>query len=80
MRQFSKSVGCLSVQEIAANLGTTPSVIEGMLDTLVRLGKLEEIENGMCEECPFEANCINSLISGRAYILKSPQRLNHPSG
>jgi hypothetical protein len=46
MDEFYNSDGALAVGELSKRLGVEPSAIEGMLDTLVRLGKLTVLSNG----------------------------------
>jgi len=55
------------LNEIARRLNKNPMVVEGMIDQLVRMGKLVELrEYPMCKMCPTQSSCI---------LLKSSERL-----
>ena len=50
----------LSVEELAEELGTSPSMVTAMLGTLTRqgyLGKIEQTCSEACETCPLAKQC-----------------------
>ena len=60
LREMSNSPGPLSVLEIGRRLGIDRSALEGMLETLVRLGKLAEVSaaySGDCRGCSGCGGC-----------------------
>ncbi len=55
------------LNEIARRLNKTPIVVEGMVEQLLRMGKLvEHTEYPICRMCPTRGSCI---------LLKSSERL-----
>jgi Mn-dependent DtxR family transcriptional regulator len=49
----------LCLEEIAHRLKKDPSVVEGMIDQLLRMGRLvERPAQAICETCPARASCI----------------------
>jgi predicted transcriptional regulator with HTH domain len=62
----------LYLEEIAYRLDKAPSAVEGMLDTLVCMGKLVEVnQTTLCEICQLRSVCIASPPASRTYALAS---------
>lgn len=66
---FHRYGGVLPSQQIADALGKDRPVVEGMLETLVRMGKLEVADNPACEMCPMRTACTPSSVGSRCYRL-----------
>lgn len=72
--EFERTARALCPQEIAKRLGKEPSVVEGMLELLVRMGKLVEVENtGLCDSCPAYAKCLRVESPLRTFTLVSEE-------
>ncbi len=61
----------MCLEEVAQKLGREPSVVEGMLETLVKLGKLVEIGSEVCDLCPASSMCILISPARRTFTLAS---------
>lgn len=48
---FNNAPGPLSLELLAAQMGLEPAVLEGMLAELVRMGRLERIEDRAAVSC-----------------------------
>ncbi len=62
----------LSKEAISARLDIPPAVLEQMLQTLVRRGRLVEIEDGCtgCTVCPLQKYCAAApTVNPRGYAL-----------
>ena len=67
LREMNNSPEPLTVSEISRRLGIDRSALEGMIETLVRLGKLEEVSvgdadcgcGGTCSGCFACFSCCN---------------------
>ena len=68
---YEQDSGALCVEEVAHKLDREPSVVEGMLETLVNLGKLVEIGTETCYLCPNSSSCFSISSGGRSFILAS---------
>ena len=68
---YTQDPGSLCVEEVAQKLDREPSVVEGMIETLVNLGELVEIGAEDCGLCPASSMC--NLISSerRSFTLAS---------
>ena len=64
---FEQDPGTLCVEEVAQKLDREPSVVEGMIETLVNLGELVEIDAEDCGLCPASSMC-TLISSGRRSI------------
>ncbi|NTU78924.1 MAG: hypothetical protein HGA45_05890 [Chloroflexales bacterium] len=72
---FRRSPGAtLTPAVIGAELGVSPALVEHMLRTLVRSGRLVELESGAgCGSCPLERICVGGLtLHERCYVLREP--------
>lgn len=70
---FRRSPGAtLTPAAIGSQLGLSPSLVEHMLRTLVRSGRLVELESGAgCASCPLERLCVGGLTTHeRCYVLR----------
>lgn len=69
--------GVTSIRELARDLGTTPTLVEAMLEELERRGLVTSVAScsGACQGCSV-SGCL-STWRGRAWTLTSP---SHPSG
>ena len=57
------------IEELSRVLGAQPSAVEGMLETLVRRGRVVAIENSplACDDCALSGKCDLPRIQGRRY-------------
>ncbi|MFH1646897.1 MAG: FeoC-like transcriptional regulator [Chloroflexota bacterium] len=73
MKAFRETGGPLDLNELSRSLGAERSAVEGMLQTLVRQGKLREISPGSedCTHCGGRADCarLQTGLMGRVYEL-----------
>jgi len=68
---YEQDPGVMCLEEVAQKLGREPSVVEGMLETLVKLGKLVEIGSEVCDLCPASSMCILISSARRTFTLAS---------
>ena len=68
---YEQDPGVMCVEEVAQKLDREPSVVEGMLETLVKLGKLIEIDSETCDLCPASSMCILISSGNRSFTLAS---------
>jgi len=68
---YEQDPGARCVEEVAQKLDREPSVVEGMLETLVKLGKLIEIDSETCDLCPANSMCILISSGRRSFTLAS---------
>jgi hypothetical protein len=68
---YEQDPGALCLEEVAQKLDREPSVVEGMLETLVNLGKLVEIGTETCGLCPASSTCILISSGRRSFTLAS---------
>ena len=68
---YEQDPGALCVDEVAQKLDREPSVVEGMLETLVKLGKLVEIDTETCGLCAARSMCILISSGRRSFTLAS---------
>jgi hypothetical protein len=63
--------GEFSIHQLGKELGSDPSAVAGMLETLVHLGRVEEIgtDCGFCESCTIESDCTLPYKRARKYQL-----------
>jgi hypothetical protein len=61
------------LKDLSRRMGVEPATLQGMLDTLVELGRLEKHLAGSpaCIDCPLSASCSPSR-SGACYVLTAP--------
>ncbi|MGB2896060.1 MAG: FeoC-like transcriptional regulator [Anaerolineales bacterium] len=70
LAEFDRERSPLSSRELASVLGKDLAAIEGMLETLVRSGRLVELGNdGPCDKCPAQGLCIVLPLEGRRFYL-----------
>jgi len=68
--EFDRERRPLSSRELASRLGKDLAAVEGMLETLVRSGRLVELGlDGLCEQCPAHRLCIVLPFEGRRFYL-----------
>jgi len=72
--EFKRADGLLDLNELSRRLGVERSALEGMLQLLVRQGKLCEIGSGTeaCAHCTGRLSCASvqlGNVMGRAYEL-----------
>ena len=65
LKAFREATGPLDLNELSRQLGTERRALEGMLETLVRQGKLREVSVGgqECSHCAGRLSCAR-LTSG----------------
>jgi hypothetical protein len=69
LTEFENTFTVLCLEEIAQRIGKDPRVVEGMLDTLIRMGRLIEMESMECSSCPVHGTCRLIAASGRTFVL-----------
>jgi len=59
LKAFEKNDGPVDLKRLSRELSVEHSALEGMLQTLVRQGKLREISPGSetCADCPRSSGC-----------------------
>ncbi|KPK94713.1 MAG: hypothetical protein AMJ88_03380 [Anaerolineae bacterium SM23_ 63] len=71
LTEFGNTTRGLCLEEIVQRLGKNPRVVEGALDLLVNMGKLDEIESSTCDLCPVRGVCGVISAPKRIYILSA---------
>jgi hypothetical protein len=74
LKLFREIDGPLDLPELARRLGTERSALQGMLETLVRQGKLREVDPGSeaCSHCAGRLSCAHlqaGNLMGKVYEL-----------
>jgi DNA-binding IclR family transcriptional regulator len=71
---FEGRRNALSLDEISRQLKAEPGAVLGMLDLLVRRGRLVEVgpDGGYCATCGLESQCSLLAARGKRYVL-APQ-------
>jgi hypothetical protein len=81
IEEFRQARGVITRSELGRRLGVEASALEGMLQLLVRQGKLREVGTGtkICAHCP-SSGCAGfggSGATGRAYQLATENCLKN---
>ena len=80
LTEFDRRRRPLSSSELAGMFDKAPAVIEGMLETLVRSGRLIELGlDGGCHQCPEQRFCLVLPLEGRRFCLASHEKANLPA-
>ena len=74
INELKQADGLLDLNELSRRLGVERSALEGMLELLVRQGKLREVGAGTetCAHCPGQLSCAQiqtGNLIGKAYEL-----------
>jgi len=70
LTEFDRERRPLTSRELASTFGKDLAVVEGMLETLVRSGRLMELgSDGLCEQCPAQSLCIVLPLEERRFCL-----------
>jgi hypothetical protein len=73
LKTFRETAQPMDLNELSRALGTDRSALEGMLETLVRQGKLKEVNVGgaTCGHCHARGGCaaLRSGMIGKVYEL-----------
>lgn len=69
LTEFENTTTVLCLEEIAQRIGKDPRVVEGILDTLIRMGRLIEMKSTVCSSCPLHGTCRMIAASDRTFIL-----------
>jgi predicted Zn-ribbon and HTH transcriptional regulator len=69
LTEFEKADTVMCLEEIAQRIGKDSRVVDGVMETLIRMGKVIEIKSTLCSSCPLHATCKSNSISGRAFTL-----------
>lgn len=72
MAEFERSSAPLCLEELGSKLAVEPSALEGMLQTLVRKGRLREVSSGQnnaCVQCPARGGCVIMERLGKSYYV-----------
>lgn len=68
--ELESAGGAIDLNELSRRLGVQRSALEGMIETLVRKGRLREVKVGetspVCVHCAKRASCI-SVGTGKVY-------------
>ena len=80
LAEFNSYRRPLSSRELAGMFDKDQAVIEGMLETLVRSGRLVELGlDGGCHQCPEQRFCLVLPLEGRRFCLASHEKTNLPA-
>jgi Mn-dependent DtxR family transcriptional regulator len=79
LRAFREADRPIDLNRLSRQLDVESSALEGMLQTLVRQGKLREITPGFvtCTDCPHRFGCAylqTGVTSGKVYELAETNR------
>ncbi|NIS81769.1 MAG: hypothetical protein GTO14_16530 [Anaerolineales bacterium] len=75
--EFGRTRNTLYFQDVSKRLGKEPAVVEGMLELLVRVGRLVEVNGArICDSCPMRAKCLCLKSSHRTFSLASEMTLD----
>lgn len=79
LKNFRQTGGPLDLNELSRHLGIERSALEGMLEMLVRQGKLREVRLGSedCAHCGSRSSCAHlqsDQIMGKVYELAGKPR------
>jgi DNA-binding IclR family transcriptional regulator len=70
IKELERAGGAIDLNELSRRLGVQRSALDGMIETLVRKGRLREVEAGepppMCASCGKRSACTLMSI-GKAY-------------
>ncbi|MCJ7605103.1 MAG: FeoC-like transcriptional regulator [Dehalococcoidales bacterium] len=73
MKAFREADMPMDLNELSRSLGTDRSALEGMLETLVRQGRLKEVSIGSeeCGHCSGKTSCahLQSGLTGKVFEL-----------
>jgi len=70
LREFEQSEGAISLSELARRLGIAPSALEGMLEFLVRKGRLRVTGGAQaCAACGLKGSCPFLVAEPKGYEL-----------
>jgi predicted transcriptional regulator len=79
LTEFDRERRPLSSRELADTFDKELAVVEGMLETLVKSGRLVELRrDGLCEQCPAQSLCIVLPLDGRRFCLVPPEGWEFP--
>ena len=80
LTEFDRERRPLTSRELASTFGKDIAVVEGMLETLVRSGRLVELgHDGLCGQCPAQSLCIVLPLEGRRFCLVPHEGWELPS-
>jgi hypothetical protein len=76
LQAFKETSGPIDLAELSRRLGTERTALEGMLQTLVRQGKLREVEPGssQCSHCAGRFSCAHleaGKLMGKVFELSA---------
>ena len=83
IEEFKKADGVIELNELGRRLGVERSALEGMLELLVRQGKLREVGTETCAHCPGHLSCAHGQAGnqfGKAYELTERINPYHDGG
>jgi hypothetical protein len=83
LRLLEENPGELNLSEIGRRLNAHPSAVAGMLETLIRKGRVVELgaDCGVCSDCSLQANCALPARRVRRFQLsQSTISENRPAG
>ena len=72
LKEFRDTDGPINLNELSQRLGVERSALDGMLDLLVRQGKLREIDSFGCASCKSHRDCAHTShgsFMGKTYVL-----------
>ena len=72
LKEFKEAEGPLDIRDLSQRLGVDRSALEGMIETLVRQGRLRGVGPEDCAHCDKSAGCAHvqkGEAMGKAYEL-----------
>jgi hypothetical protein len=71
LRLLEKNQGELNIFELSQQLGASPAAILGMIETLIGMGRINELgsECGVCDSCALHNQCTLPVKRARRYKL-----------
>lgn len=76
LQLLEQNQGELDLQDLSRELGAQPSAVAGMLDLLVRKGRIKEVggDCGICETCSLHNECVLPAKRAKRFGLSSGVR------
>ena len=71
LRLLEENQGEINIFELSQQLGASPSAIMGMIETLINMGRINELSSdcGVCESCALHNHCTLPVKRARRYKL-----------
>jgi DNA-binding IclR family transcriptional regulator len=76
IKELDSAGGVIDLSELSRRLGVQRSALDGMIETLVRKGRLRKVEMGemppACASCGEQAGC-TIVATGKVYEVAEPE-------